>query len=428
MVQMQPIALNYSELFNEPTNNPFGQDLKKHEKCITALYLNWGTNDDAPDPDEVQDDLLLDFTRLVGGVIALVADLRYPSGVLKVLHGFQRFAGVPEKSDQERKQVFCYEGDVTGVDIVTVVFDEEQIDYVSAINVPRTIDRAIQILKEEPTHHTTGPLRVGDASVRTVTATRTCMYLPFRFMNLVMGQDLNAREACLILLPAIITDGLQLACRELVDFLMVGVTQPTNNLDGTRLVLQRLGLRDFYASPTVLNSRRETVLYRYLPTMAPAMAAVGDPDLIWIAASMNNIASAIYSDLAVRESRYAENKKVMTVPEKYGDRTADMLLLLTRSEDDDDFPEYYMGICTKPKGFSERDFFQREIDAAADVLGLVPFQVTPSQVMTMKSFYFCCLSYSEIGTCILPFSITPADATSDRGRAAIMADQARAET
>jgi hypothetical protein len=48
--------------------------------------------------------------------------------------------------------------------------------------------------------------------------------------------------------------------------------------------------------------------------------------------------------------------------------------------------------------------------------------------MTMKSFNFCGPSYSKIGTGILPFSITPADATSDRGRAAIMVDHGRAET
>jgi hypothetical protein len=257
----------------------------------------------------------LDFTKLEGGVISFVVDPRSKKGVPKVLHGFQRFTGVPEKIDQERKQVFCYEGDMTGVDMVTVAYDEEQLDYVSAVNVPRTIDRAIQLLEEEPTHHTIEFLRVGNSNISTITATRTCMYLPFRYMTLVLGQDLTAREACLLLLPAIVTDGLQVTCRELVDFMMVGVTQPANDLDGTRLILPRLGLHDCYASPTVLNCRRETVLYRHLPTLAPAMASVGDPALIGIDISINNIASAIHIDLAVRKSRYAENKKVMTVRE-----------------------------------------------------------------------------------------------------------------
>jgi hypothetical protein len=394
-----------------------------------SMYLTWRTNANAPDPDEVQEDLLLDFTRLVGGVVAFVRDTSSPAGILKVLHGFQRFPGVPGKMDQERKQVFCYEGEVTGVDMVTVAFDEEQLDYVSAVNVPRTtIERVIQLLEEEPSHHTIGPLRVGDTRVRTVTATRSCMYLPFRYMLMVLGQDLTACEACLLLLPAIVNDGLQQSCRELVDFLVVGVTKAATGIEGTYLVLPRLGLRDFQASPTVINSRHETVLYRHLPSLAPAMASVGDPALVGISASMNSIASAMHNDLAVRESRYKENKKAVTVRDKYGYRTADMLLLLTRSDDDNDLPDYYQGIASKPKGLSERVIFQREVDAAADVMGLVPFQVTPSQVMNMKSFDFCGPAYSEIGTGILPFSITPPDATSDRDRAAIMADRARAET
>jgi hypothetical protein len=117
---------------------------------------------------------------------------------------------------------------------------------------------------------------------------------------------------------------------------------------------------------------------------------------------MNNIARAMHSDLAFRESRYAENKKVMTVQETYGDRTANMLLLLTRSEDDDGLSEYHLGVSSKPKGLSERVIFQREIDAAADVLGLVPFQVTPSQVMTMKNVYFVVRPIVKLGPASSP--------------------------
>jgi hypothetical protein len=349
MATIPPTALTYGELFSEPTNDPFGQDSGKQAKCIAAVYLNWRTNADAPDPDEVQDDLMLDFTGLVGGVVAFVEDSRSPTGVLKVLHGFQRFVGIPGRTDKERKQVLCYEGGVTGVDLATVAFDEEQLDYVLAVNVHRAIEQVVQLLKEEPTHKAIGPLRVGDANVRTVTATRTCMYLPFRYMSLVLGQDLTAREACLLVLPAIINDGLQQACRELVNFLVMGVTTAVNDLEGTRLVLPRLEVRDFHASPTVISSRRDNVLYQQLPALAPTMAAAGDPALVDIAASMNNIASAMPSDLAVRENRYAENKETLTVREKYGDRTADMLILLTHSEDEEELPEYCLTISAKPK-------------------------------------------------------------------------------
>jgi hypothetical protein len=68
------------------------------------------------------------------------------------------------------------------------------------------------------------------------------------------------------------------------------------------------------------------------------------------------------------------------------------------------------------------------MNAAAQVFYLVPFQVTPFQVIAMKTFDFTGASYSELGTGVLPFSITPADATSDEGRAAIQSDRGRADT
>jgi hypothetical protein len=163
MATIHPIALTYSELFNEPANDPFGQDMGKQATCIAAVYLNWRTNTDVHDPDEVQDDLLLDFNRLVGGVIAFVEDGRSPARVLRVLHGFQRFVGIPDRPNKERKQVFCYQGGVS-VDLTTVPFDEDQLDYVLAVNFPCTIERVIQLLEEEPTHKTIGPLCVGDAN------------------------------------------------------------------------------------------------------------------------------------------------------------------------------------------------------------------------------------------------------------------------
>jgi hypothetical protein len=154
----------------------------------------------------------------------------------------------------------------------------------------------------------------------------------------------------------------------------------------------------------------------------------GGPSLVEIAASMNNITSTMHHDLAVRETRYAEAKKPSTLREKHGDRIADRLLLPTRSADDDDLPDYYLNVSGNPKGISERIILQREMDAAAMVLDLVPFQVTPSQVIAMKTFDFTDASYTGIGTGVLPFSITPADATSEKGRAAICADRGRAET
>jgi hypothetical protein len=106
-----------------------------------------------------QDELLLDFTRLVGEVISFVEDSRSPIGILKVVHGFQWFACIHGRTDKESKHVFCYERGVTGVDLATVAFNEEQLDYVSAVDVPRAIERVVQLLEEEPMYNMTSTLR-----------------------------------------------------------------------------------------------------------------------------------------------------------------------------------------------------------------------------------------------------------------------------
>jgi hypothetical protein len=190
----------------------------------------------------------------------------------------------------------------------------------------------------------------------------------------------------------------------------------------------RTGLHDLHPSPAAISHRREHILSRQLPGLWPTAATAGDPALVGISSSMNNIASAMHHDLVVRETSYANAKKPPTLREKHGDRTDNLLLLLMRSTDIEDLSEYYLNVPGKPKGLSERVILQREVDASVMVLELVPFQVTPSRVIAMKTFDFTGVSYSEIGTGVLPFSITPVDTKSDKGRAAMRADRGRAET
>jgi hypothetical protein len=218
METIRPIPITYCELFAEPASDPFGAEEEEAAACIAAVYLNWRTTSDPPDVDDVEDDIISDFSRPIGGIGMFVQHERSATGVLKVLHGFQKFPGVPGKTGRDRKQLFCSVGDVLGVDLHTVGFDEEQLETTMAVNVPATIDRVLQLLGEEPNNATSGPFIAGDANVRTITSTRGAMYISYQYMSLVLGMELTVREACLLLLPAIINDGLQQVCKPLVDF------------------------------------------------------------------------------------------------------------------------------------------------------------------------------------------------------------------
>jgi hypothetical protein len=94
-----------------------------------------------------------------------------PASILEVLHGFQKFPGVPGKTGRERKQLFCYVGCVLCVYLRTVEFDDEQLETMMSVNVPATIDRMLQLLGEEPNNTTIGPFWVGDANARTIMST-----------------------------------------------------------------------------------------------------------------------------------------------------------------------------------------------------------------------------------------------------------------
>jgi hypothetical protein len=62
------------------------------------------------------------------------------------------------------------------------------------------------------------------------------------------------------------------------------------------------------------------------------------------------------------------------------------------------------------------------------VLQVYAFEVTSTQVMALKNFRLACSTYFDIGSGLLPFSITPADDTSAQARAMLVADRVRADT
>jgi hypothetical protein len=141
MATIRSIPITYYALFAEPVRDPFGAEEEEASACIAEVYLNWRTSSDQHDVDDVEDDIILDFLRQIRGIGIFVQHERSATGVLKLLHGFQKLPAVPGKTCRERKQLFCYGVNVLGVDSHTVAFDEEQLETTMAVNVPATIDR-----------------------------------------------------------------------------------------------------------------------------------------------------------------------------------------------------------------------------------------------------------------------------------------------
>jgi hypothetical protein len=101
-----------------------------------------------------------------------------------------------------------------------------------------------------------------------------------------------------------------------------------------------------------------------------------------------------------------------TIQEKLVEVIVDRLLLLCGITNDNDLPALYHEWVARPRGLSERWVMQQSVDASFASQGIPPFEVTPTQVMAFKNFRFVGSSYFNIGSGLLPFSITPADAAS----------------
>jgi hypothetical protein len=80
----------------------------------------------------------------------------------------------------------------------------------------------------------------------------------------------------------------------------------------------------------------------------------------------------------------------------------------------------------RPCRVLERYTLQQSVDSAATILDVPSFEVTPTQVMAFKNFRYAGSSYFNIGSGLLPFSITSTDATSVHARAMLAADRVRA--
>jgi hypothetical protein len=106
-----------------------------------------------------------------------------------------------------------------------------------------------------------------------------------------------------------------------------------------------------------------------------------------------------------------------------GDTITDRILFLYRASCDEELPRLYQEGAARTKGVSERWVFQQTVEASCAVLLLPAFEVTPTQVMALKNLRLARSSYFDIGSGLLPFSITPAYATSSQARTMLVADR-----
>jgi hypothetical protein len=426
MAGTHPNNLTNGELYSNPANNPFGtseEDLEGSTRSVYQVFRATGL----PLTEEVLlQNILADFCRPIGGLGVFVPDGSSPTGVLRIVHGIQLFPEVPGRS-RDRLKTFAFEGDVDGVDVATVAFDPQQLAITADVVVPGSIARNLQLLRAEPTATILGPYAGTDANTRT-TKCRGMAYTPFELMEVVLGAELTARRAYELIIPVLFDTGYEGVCEPLVDFLTVALVKPSAVRAEPLTLLDRVGLEGYVPIPAAVSHRRLHLLYRDLPALMPRLASgpVSDPALLDVARGMQDMVNEARLDRNDRTDAREIARRPRTVRERLGEALTDRLLLLCRSPNDEDLPPVYHEWAAHPRGVSERYTLQQSVDAAAAALDVPSFKVTPTQVMAFKIFRFAGSNYFDIGSGLLPFSVTPSEATSVQARAMLAADRVRA--
>jgi hypothetical protein len=218
-------------------------------------------------------------------------------------------------------------------------------------------------------------------------------YIPYYLMDSLLGANVTARQALKLIVPVLVDAGLTDVCEPLIEFLTIALVQPNATCSTPITVQTQVGVGNYIPSPAVISFRRQSIMYRDLPGLRPAMSSgPGDPAMLDIARSVR-----------------------------------DFLLLLCQVYDDEDLPPLYHEWSARTRGVSERWVLQQAAEAACAALSEPSFEVTPTQAMAFKIFRFAGSAYFDIGTGLLPFSITLEDGISPQARTMLAADRVGAD-
>jgi hypothetical protein len=411
----------YQELFSDPSRDPSGGE---PEHGYDEIFARWRVDNNAPTADELHTDVLTDFDSIIGAIGYFVKDSRSQSGVLKVAHGFRRFAGLPGRPTADRGDTFGYVGDVvSGTDITSFKVDPAQFEGVIETRCANTPERHLELFEAEPDKDIIQPIDE-NSQAQSMIKTRRSMYIPFCLVEYVIDQDLTAREAFEILWPVIVQKNLRNVCKPLVKFLMVAATKPGPR-SNPRTVNDQLGL-GIIGAADVISDRRQRVLYQHLPALVPSSAPMTSlprmDDLVSQLSQLNNHARL---DRVARQEARERATRPKSVREKFGDYVTDRLLKLTDSVDDEDLPKVYHELAAREKGVNKRLLIQQCFDIAAQDLGLNKLPVASTHVIDLDNWDFIGTSYDALGTGLLPFSVVPPDAPSKAGKKALLEEQER---
>jgi hypothetical protein len=186
------------------------------------------------------------------------------------------------------------------------------------------------------------------------------MCVPYELVEVLLSQEFTALEADLLSYPIMEDLDLFEMCIPLLEYLQIASKQPTMGNPRHPTLQDRLGLADGPVCPAVLNRRRTSILHRLLPALQSSdMGRLPDSFVESLSDGLTNATRKMHADRRSREMRVSEATRRKTFRERYGDRIAVEMLLLTSSADDGFLPALYQELGGKSKGGGQSEFSSR---------------------------------------------------------------------
>jgi hypothetical protein len=165
-------VMSFTHLYDDHAHNPLGTTEEEIAEAYHVIYTAWRTSDKTPMVEIMEEEIISDFVLPIGAVGMFIAEEESPTCQLKLRHGFDQFACTAGHVNPDCRVDFCFEGDVDGTDIFTVLFDPNQHGVTPYVNKAQTGGRHLTLPEAEPTNPMVAPFRAEDAGVRTI-RTRT---------------------------------------------------------------------------------------------------------------------------------------------------------------------------------------------------------------------------------------------------------------
>jgi hypothetical protein len=142
-------------------------------------------------------EILSDFAEPIGAVGFMIAASGSKTGHLKITHVYAHYFSWLGRVHIDRGASFCFEGEVDCTNAFLVASDRDKLGLTPYINVPRMLDRHQLLLEGEPTKAMVGSFKANEANVHTIRS-RGGMFIPFELQDFLLGKDLTARDAYLV--------------------------------------------------------------------------------------------------------------------------------------------------------------------------------------------------------------------------------------